>query len=279
MFIRLATCLAKWSSQMGLHIDGLERQQLSDFIDWLHECANALAQDSWTAWAVEHTPGRGGYSKFGPAGQRYSSSALLHFMAFSLNIKIGGESTFQTVLRRGIQCLPPQLQGAIMRVLEGAPMPSASTICRGRIGLDTAWMLHMRDKHNELIEIDSVLWGALDSSPQGNRNWEMAEYFTVEGSRIAELCALLQDVYDDIHVRDLDEIDLDAHVRLVGKAASFVFRHRLPPAGLGVRHADLPHTKHAFLHALRLENHDWARVIRLTKLFFPVPPTGVSKAV
>ena len=54
--------------------------------------------------------------------------------------------------------------------------------------MDVAWMVRMREKHREMIVDGGFLFGMLDSSPQGGRNWLMVEYSYVRGE--ASLAAL-----------------------------------------------------------------------------------------
>ena len=56
--------------------------------------------------------------------------------------------------------------------------------------------------------------------------------------------------------------------------------HRLPPAGLGVLHAGLLHTTHAYAHALRLESFDWKCVQGLVQqIFSSCTDRGVESTV
>ena len=47
-------------------------------------------------------------------------------------------------------------------------------------------MREMADVHDELIRDEALLFGMLDSSPQGGRNWMMSEYAGIRGSDIED---------------------------------------------------------------------------------------------
>eukprot|EP00974_Lingulodinium_polyedra_P107114 10369905-Lingulodinium_polyedra.AAC.1 len=61
-------------------------------------------------------------------------------------------------------------------MLQGILLPSPASLSRARFYADLAWMRTMARKHQALIEGGGLLFGMLDSSPQGGRNWLLSEY-------------------------------------------------------------------------------------------------------
>ncbi|CAE7361460.1 unnamed protein product [Symbiodinium sp. CCMP2592] len=139
------------------------------------------------------------------------------------------------------------------------PVPSPSTLGHMRFVLDCVAMLQKRKYHEKVFatgQPEPALFFLLDSSPQGNVNWLMIEYFLVEGNKLQGLCADAWRLHKLGRVRwqdDPDEERVAEERRLVERLTSVVQHHVLPPVGLGSGRSSLQYEHHAFLHALFLE--------------------------
>ncbi|CAE6973107.1 unnamed protein product [Symbiodinium sp. KB8] len=139
------------------------------------------------------------------------------------------------------------------------PVPSPSTLGHMRFVLDCVAMLQMRKYHEKVFAAGQpkpALFFLLDSSPQGNVNWLMIEYFLVEGNKLQGLCADAWRLHKLGRVRwqdDPDEERVAEERGLVERLTSVVQHHVLPPVGLGSGRSSLQYEHHALLHALFLE--------------------------
>ena len=139
------------------------------------------------------------------------------------------------------------------------PVPSPSTLGHMRFVLDCVAMLQKRKYHESIFatgQPEPALFFLLDSSPQGNVNWLMIEYFLVEGNKLQGLCADAWRLHKLGRVRwqdDPDEERVAEERGLVERLTSVLQHHVLPPVGLGSGRSSLQYEHHAFLHALFLE--------------------------
>ena len=116
---------------------------------------------------------------------QFGHQLLANCLIFAFNIR--GTSTrvsLKLMLKRAFRCGPEFFQQAAERMLDNVLVPSAATLTRARFYIDTAWMLQMRQTHQRIIEGGGVMFGLLDSSPQGGRNWLLAEYTCILPHRL-----------------------------------------------------------------------------------------------
>ena len=148
------------------------------------------------------------------------------------------------------------------------PVPSAATLGHMRFVLDCVFMLHKREFHathflkkqDAADDAPPALFFLLDSSPQGNVNWLMIEYFFIPADSLQSVCINAWRLQQLGHLRfedDLDEDRVAEERALVETLQAVIQHHVLPPVGLGSGRADLQHELHAFLHALFLETGDF----------------------
>ena len=121
-----------------------------------------------------------------------------------------------------------------------------------------------------MIAKQSVLFGLLDSSPQG-RNWLMVEYTAVEGDRLHEISVAVGEMAQlargpEPQLMEMLRMSQHCH-EVIGAALN---RHVLPPTALGSRHGGADHKCHAWIHAHRLESVDWDMCQGLLDLYFTV---------
>ena len=206
-------------------------------------------------------------------GNTFAPLFLIHALIFSFhlrstkktaNMKKWGHETnaLNVVMARALRCFPPEVASLAQLVVQKMVLPSAATMTRARFYLDVAWMLQMSQFHSRLISEGACLYGMLDSSPQGGRNWLMTEYSGIHGGSLIEAAGsahsmallALAGAEEEDEARGISW-NMRKHARLVRDSC---FAHILPPAGLGARHASAAHKAHAWLHHHRLESKDWS---------------------
>ena len=136
-------------------------------------------------------------------------------------------------------------------------MPSGATISRARLYVDVGFMLLRQDYHDIIMASDPVLYGLVDSSPQGGRNWQLFEMHFIDGQHL-KTCADAARALLSHTVNGAE--DCAEHERLRSLVAGFIEHHIFPPTALGTRRSSLAMKLHACVHSLRLGNLDWGRV-------------------
>jgi hypothetical protein len=72
----------------------------------------------------------------------------------------------------------------VKQLSEKSAFPSASVISRFQLSLDVGYMLYMRDEFMKVVQTDGVIYMLSDSSPQGGRDWQLTEIYSVVQARI-----------------------------------------------------------------------------------------------
>ena len=94
--------------------------------------------------------------------------------------------------RRALHCFAPELRSAIDNMVANIALPSAATISRHKFIFDIVWMKTMADFHRCIVDDDALLFGMMDSSPQGGRNWLMSEYSGLRGRDLLDAARAAQ---------------------------------------------------------------------------------------
>ena len=188
-----------------------------------------------------------------------SDSMLRHALVSSLHILfqggVGGEANY------------------FLRILQDTdfPLPSPATLGHMRFVMDVVLMLQRRQFHEQVFadsDSNPALFFLLDSSPQGNVNWLMIEYFLVEGDMLAALCVKawrLRALGGIDWEQDPDEDRVSEERSIVQELSNIVQHHVLPPVGLGSGRSSLQHELHAFLHAMFLETGCFSLMCRMAQ--------------
>ena len=207
MFLQMANSLRTWAetiAQNSANVQGTQGQ-IALYVDWLDECVRALDKERSQAWLRTQTGRRGGdqtQHALAPfqqtvRGNTFAPLFLIHALIFSFhlrstdktaNMKKWGHDTsaLNVVMARALRCFPPEVASLAQLVVQKMVLPSAATMTRARFYLDVAWMLQMSQFHSRLISEGACLYGMLDSSPQGGRNWLMTEYSGIHGRSLIE---------------------------------------------------------------------------------------------
>ena len=148
-------------------------------------------------------------------------------------------------------------------------MPSPALISRGRLVIDGAYMRYMRDVHEEFVNKGGVLFGGVDSSPQGLANWLISEYFMIKEEdldRLFEMADFMQRRAQQGGLLMEEEIDDFKEFTLYIK--DHVYHHVNPTGALGARRANYDHKAHTWMHEHRLEQWSWELASRFVALYF-----------
>ena len=132
-------------------------------------------------------------------------------------------------------------------MVDKVALPSPATITRLRFYADVAWMTTMASKHQAIIEGNGLLFGNLDSSPQGGRNYLMSEYTCMLPGKLEAAFDATQTMW---HLTSCEEDEEDPDFAWGMEHCLCIVReslthHIFPPVGLGSRHGQGPHKCHS----------------------------------
>ena len=140
----------------------------------------------------------------------------------------------------------------------GAQLPSAPTISRARFLIDVSWMLVRRDALLQGGAADYLRYMLVDSSPHGQHDWLLCEYYAIYKDDITRLASAVDMLalgceLDLAEPEEEVELSPERIEELSLFVMSAVHHHILPPAGLGTKHCALHHKVHALCHQMALE--------------------------
>ena len=285
MFHSLASNLRGWAQAIVRGADGavsgeVERL-LVTFITWLDGCAREVSGENLATyhWQRSKGNGKGGhYNKHTLSHGGYADDFLCSCLIFSFHLKGATSSApLKLVLSRAFRCASPTLRMCADRMLCRALVPSPATLVRARFYCDVAWMCILAEKHKLLIENGGILFGLLDSSPQGGRNWLVSEYTCLNPGVFEQAAEAFEGLVAlaDLLRRNFDDTDAILCMRQGRQTLSNCFsRHILPPVGLGSHHTDTLHKAHSWMHQHRLENSSWATTQKLIERYWTIAVDG-----
>ena len=171
-----------------------------------------------------------------------------------------GASDLKAALQLALRiALPSAVASFFVKAMEdkSAPLPSKSTLSHVAFILDASFMLYMRDYLRKQFaegRVAAIHW-KLDSSTQGNVDWENSEFELVISDTAEEYLdaysALVQHaklaLADDDHQAVQDEQDT------MRDMSAMIQLHHGVPAGLASKKGDTVHKAHSAMHALFLE--------------------------
>lgn len=299
----LQITLSAASSSSDSHIQGtsaLHSEQISWAADMIRDlvpkhhmsdedmCSwHALA--SWSDRALaecEHMQsslGGGGASGFDRLGRKrcFEITKLAKFVMLASNLR-SGKTLGETVAMSLKAVLPEKLlqtfKNEIADIASGRVVPSKTTLSRACITLDVAYMLWCREEGVLGTEILPILEGVAlfvlaDSSPQGGRDWFMAEYSAIGGDLKAafqlhnEIMRLVLDLAGSgARSSDSDSddggISLDSQrlAKCVQRLNDMLEFHMMPTQGLGQQRAGLVAKCESLLNTFHHEFGSWTRV-------------------
>lgn len=173
MFQDLAFLLRSYNSGEADPSSKVARPLVAEYVMWLEHCARSARPEVMTDFAWAPSSGRGGRWN-AEAGSHGGFTCLFLIQVILLSFSIRGLSSESAgidplgiVIRRAIRTFAPVVRSYLDQVLASFRYPSAAVICRARFFLDVAWMLWCRRTHKQMVEERAVVFGMMDSSPQG----------------------------------------------------------------------------------------------------------------
>ena len=242
---RVAGCFGPDEADMEIEMARQQVSMLDHLLSFFDSSADLEAVGKGGArLLIRHGDGR---------GYRYLSVSLLQALMNSR--MLSRTSHLREAVAKCLLTLFP-CQRSLETLLAQRFIPSPSTLSRGQLVIDAAFMLHMRARFAQLLEDGASFFIKTDSSPLGGhdylitevsfsakkdllRAWEAAG--TLVSQRQQWLDGWSSQQQQECHRQEV----LFLHVLL--KA------HTLPPTTLGSGCADLSHKLHAFIHSLLLE--------------------------
>ena len=174
-------------------------------------------------------------------------------------------SDLKKVLIRAVELIVPRgFRAAVLEPLKAndtCKVPSPSTLSRGRLIADVAYMLCMREIHEASLQKSCVRFLMVDASVQGHYDFELIRCVSVDASRSQDLVRAAQSLFslwrprleageavdnfaEEASARERDAFEL---------IAACVDVHLPPSVVIGSGFASLYHKYHAVIHALWLE--------------------------
>ena len=231
---------------------------------------------------------------------------ILHLInACLIGSAIRSNADLRFVIEKSIaMVLPPHVASVVLQHLSTVSssagiIPSPSTLSRANLTLDVGFMAWWKANVIPSILSDdmctaSPIYLLCDSSPQGSRNWMLAEYsYLVEGHSaryvsvlanverpeqvpLVQKAALVHNKLMEIRRRQeacseqLNESDDSAgeddnDIAVLTRIQASMFRvHLTPPMALGTRRAGLDDKLHCLMYSLHHEAGDLSTLRRLT---------------
>jgi hypothetical protein len=180
MFRWIADSVAGWSSdilQAAVNAESREerRLQLEQMVTWLREVDRSSNESELINSRLQ-------IGEFGNWNHRlqkfasYKAGFLLECLVLTFALR--SASDLKSTLVHAVQVLPPVWRSSLLSLMrDDASLPSAATLTRARLLVDVAFMLMQQRIFRDLLQTRPVLYGLVDSSPQGGRNWELFEIY------------------------------------------------------------------------------------------------------
>ena len=157
---------------------------------WLQRLASATSPEEFNRYVWSKSSRRGeNWQPLVHEHGRFSADFILQCLQVTFGALISttcsGSAYFRNHMRRVIQCLPPNLASLLEEPLDKVVLPSRQTLDRGRLWLDSAFMIYQRDVNKAGIERGDVLYVLGDASPLAHKNMLMLEHWRLDGSKVA----------------------------------------------------------------------------------------------
>ena len=230
--------IRSWAPAVIQRVAGEDEQamlklELVDSVEWIEGLQSSMG------WQASKSRGQG-----------YSNRQLMNAVFFRFTLGNGAKASkaFQLALAVGIPEV--DLQGLAVQTR----IPSKTTMSRGSVCLDMAYLLYCQDKWKQDRHL-MFMWA--DSSPQSGRNWLMSMATTGRADKILEaasaatyLARTRSDWSDRWEALDLD---LEEHARMTKILNDTLSNHTFLPVALGSGKGKVEDKSSALLQALALE--------------------------
>ena len=98
------------------------------------------------------------------------------------NDNYGDGSYVAKTFRRALRLLPKPVQKLLEEMYQSQISPSAATVSRANLFLDVSFMRHLADRHEELVNSESIFFGLSHASPIGHFFHQISDYFCIGGT-------------------------------------------------------------------------------------------------
>ena len=98
------------------------------------------------------------------------------------NDNYGDGSYVAKTFRRALRLLPKPVQKLLEEMYQSQIFPSAATVSRANLFLDVSFMRLLADRHEKLVNSESIFFGLSDASPIGRFFYQISEYFCFGGT-------------------------------------------------------------------------------------------------
>lgn len=269
MMRQIADSLVEWTPDiLGSAGDDDDRagrrMRLESMVAWLR-CADDMADSTCLLESRIERRQFGEWNEDLCQFVAYRTGFLLECLILSFDLR--SASTLSSSLQHAVRTLPPAWSSSLKALLHGShSMPAPATMSRARLYVDVGFMLYKQAYFSRLLGERQlpVVYGLVDSSPQGGRNWELTQIDYIAGADLLE-CV---DFARQLALHEVDSLEeCPEHERLRSRVAALISRHVLPPTALGTRKAGLASKLHAVCHSIRLECPDWHTASQFCKSF------------
>ena len=217
-----------------------------------------------------------------PDGRRgsYDPDFLARVLMFSFHLHLqsdtdvdgyGKSQAVKKVFMRAVRMMPAAIRELCERLFADATIPSKTTISRANLFIDVSFMHIMADRHCGMILRGSILFGLSDASPQGGIEYQVTEYYSIDGEMLIE--AGQAAIYlKSFPKRPADIENLEQQLFQMGQLMDTVRaakdQHVFPPQCMAQRQTSLAHKGHCLVRQLRLETRSWVETSQFAALFF-----------
>ena len=256
-----------------------ERGRLQMYVHWLERCVVGASEEAVEDTMYERLPSRGGnYFKQLGRHARYFSDFFVKVIFFTMDIRNDGDSDdgsfVNRTFRKAIRLLPPQIRSLLEEMYSEKYFPSPATMSRASLFLDVAFMRLMADRHELLVNANSIFFGLTDASPIGGRLYQVTEYFVLggddpDGKLLLEAGAATSRLRsfpkrpEEVTEQDLAAMDL--LMDIIREAKSL---HCFVPMCMDSRNSSGVVRSHCIVQQARVESHTWDLTAKLLALFF-----------
>ena len=155
--------------------------------------------------------------------------------AFVLGRDLRNRQALKRVLQRGISfALEPSLARMVLEHGDSDLVPSAYTLSRANLQVDIAYTLVLRKElqARKAKALKAWMFLKVDSSPQGGKDWLLAETVTLTTEDVAKLMVAFNTLADF-------EQGTSEHADASQEVFRIFLSHVLPPTALGSKHSNV----------------------------------------
>ncbi len=227
------------------------------------------------------TSGRGGrYKPLTAMHGHFQPAYLFHCLQITLGAVLSTTAVPGTAskhlrlhMTRVCDAFPSNMRSALKSQLEKGVVPARRTMDRGKLLLDTAFMIFMKGIMAQAVRDRDLFIFLADTSPIHGRHWLMCEWFRVKGHLLeqAGLAVIrMREIADEVKALKAQDQQarpehIDDSLFLAGMVREAIDRHVMVPTCHGQAKSKLAHKLYDFFHSLRCDCEDWQTVGEIVK--------------